>query len=74
MYVLAVNMMVKIARSGPEEGHHLGPLAREEGPWAMHGVTQLGVWRVSLRGAPTRIEEEHELLDISKKITVVSGN
>jgi hypothetical protein len=67
-------MMVKITRSGPEEGNHLGPLACEEGPWAMYSVTQLGAWRVSLRGAPTRIEKEHELLDISKKITVVSGN
>jgi hypothetical protein len=41
--VLAVNMMVKIARSGMEEGHHLGPLARDEGPWTL--CTELPNWK-----------------------------
>jgi hypothetical protein len=37
--VLAGNTIVKMAGSGPGEGHHGDPLAREEGPWAIHGVT-----------------------------------
>jgi len=48
--VLAENTILKMAGSSPGEGHHRDPLADEEGPWAIHGVTRPGAW--SSRGHP----------------------